>query len=211
MPERRIRRLPAAARIFRISVALSLLFRDGLAPAFRSGAGESIGITITSRPGGIRSGAHCRFHASRAFLHPAVNLFTKRADRIQVTGQRYEYHLVADRAAPLNYEIHSVQRVVGHSSGNPKSANSSPSIDLGDDRGDYGAYYSLRREPRVLSDTARRNGTRTGYVGSEVYLRSSTSTTRLFPVISDNCPSRRCARIATWRCCYRWGGLRIFS
>src|SRR6185437_10628379 len=40
----------------------------------------------------------------------------------------------------------------------------------GDDEGEYGAYYSVRREPRVASDSVRRNGPRTGYIGSEVYL-----------------------------------------
>ena len=111
--------------------------------------------------------------ASHVALHctPAVNLFPKRPDRIPVTGQRYEYHLVADRAAPLNYEIHSVQRVVAHAAGNVEERVFRPFYQtLGDDRADYGAYYSLRREPRVLSDNARRNGTRTGYVGSEVYI-----------------------------------------
>jgi type VI secretion system protein ImpG len=144
---------------------------DGLAPAFRGAAGESIGITILLDQAvpdleRVVDSTHLAL-----FCTPAVNLFTKRADRIQVTGQRYEYHLVADRAAPLNYEIHSVQRVVGHSSGNLDEREFRPFYrTLGDDRGDYGAYYSLRREPRVLSDTARRNGTRTGYVGSEVYI-----------------------------------------
>lgn len=34
------------------------------------------------------------------------------------------------------------------------------------DAGDYGAYFSLRREQRVLSEHALRYGTRTGYTGS---------------------------------------------
>jgi type VI secretion system protein ImpG len=144
---------------------------DGLAPGFRNAKGESICITILlDQPASDLERAIDAKHLA-LFCTPAVNLFTKRADRIPVSGQRYEYHLVADRAAPINYEIHSVQRVVGHSSGNVDERVFKPFYQtLGDDRGDYGAYYSLRREPRVLSDTARRNGTRTGYVGSEVYI-----------------------------------------
>ena len=38
------------------------------------------------------------------------------------------------------------------------------------DQGDYGAYFSLRREQRTLSEQAQRYGTRTGYIGSEVFL-----------------------------------------
>jgi type VI secretion system protein ImpG len=144
---------------------------DGLAPAFRGAAGEGIGITLLLDQAVPELERVVDATHLALFCTPAVNLFAKRADRIPVTGQRYEYHLVPDRAAPLNFEVHSVQRVVGHSSGNLEEREFKPFYQtLGDDRGDYGAYYSVRREPRVLSDTARRNGTRTGYVGSEVYL-----------------------------------------
>ncbi|MGE5171335.1 MAG: type VI secretion system baseplate subunit TssF [Rudaea sp.] len=106
------------------------------------------------------------------FCTPAVNLFTKRADRVPVSGQRFEYHLVPDRAAPLDYEVHSVLRVAGHVAGGVADERVFKPFyqTLGEDGDEYGAYYSVRREPRMMSDTARRNGTRTGYVGSEVYL-----------------------------------------
>src|SRR5262249_62193137 len=32
------------------------------------------------------------------------------------------------------------------------------------------AYFTVRREPRVLSEAQRRDGPRTGYIGSEVFL-----------------------------------------
>lgn len=38
------------------------------------------------------------------------------------------------------------------------------------DEGNHGRYFSLRREPRRLSENARRYGTRTHYTGSEVFL-----------------------------------------
>jgi type VI secretion system protein ImpG len=38
------------------------------------------------------------------------------------------------------------------------------------DAGNYGAYFSLRREQRGLSEHAQRYGTRTGYIGSEVFV-----------------------------------------
>ena len=106
------------------------------------------------------------------FCTPAVNLFPKRADRIPVGGQRFEYHLVPDRTAPLDYEVHSVQRIAGHlAAGVAEERVFKPFYQtLGEDGGEYGAYYSVRREPRMLSDTARRNGTRTGYVGTEVFI-----------------------------------------
>ena len=106
------------------------------------------------------------------FCTPVVNLFPKRTDRVPVSGQRFEYHLVPDRAAPLDYEVHSVQRVAGHvEAGVVDERVFKPFYEtLGEDGAEYGAYFSVRREPRMMSDNARRNGTRTGYVGSEVYL-----------------------------------------
>src|SRR6202034_2837090 len=35
---------------------------------------------------------------------------------------------------------------------------------------DRGAYYTVRREQRLISTRQRQNGPRTGYVGSEVFL-----------------------------------------
>ena len=106
------------------------------------------------------------------FCTPAVNLFPKRADRVPVTGARFEYHLVPDRTAPLDYEVHSVQQVTGHvGAGVSEERAFKPFYQtLGKDDGEYGAYYSIRREPRVASESVRRNGPRTGYVGSEVYI-----------------------------------------
>jgi len=36
---------------------------------------------------------------------PAVNLFPKRADRIHITEGHFEFHVVADRTTPLDYEV----------------------------------------------------------------------------------------------------------
>jgi type VI secretion system protein ImpG len=144
---------------------------EGLAPSIKSAqAGE---ITLTLLFDAAAPDLERVVDASQValFCTPAVNLFPKRSDRIPVSGQRYEYHLVADRSVPLNYEVHSVTRVVGHVAGTSEERVFKPFYcTLGDDGSDYGAYYSVRREPRMLSDTARRNGTRTGYVGSEVFL-----------------------------------------
>ncbi|WP_035058366.1 type VI secretion system baseplate subunit TssF [Andreprevotia chitinilytica] len=105
---------------------------------------------------------------------PVINLFTKRADRVLVTPQVNEYHLVVDRTKALDYEVHTVQQVIGHGVGGgngPAEREFRPFFaSFGADARDHGAYYSLRREPRLLSDQARRQGSRTGYVGSEVFI-----------------------------------------
>jgi type VI secretion system protein ImpG len=41
---------------------------------------------------------------------------------------------------------------------------------LNEDEGNHGRYFSIRREPRLHSDTSRKYGTRTPYVGTEVFV-----------------------------------------
>jgi type VI secretion system protein ImpG len=102
---------------------------------------------------------------------PVINLFPKRADRVPVTARTSEYHVVVDRTRPLDYEVYAMTRVMGHASAERPEQEFRPFYgSVFSDPDDYGAYYSMRREPRLLSDTGRRHGTRTGYTGSEVYL-----------------------------------------
>jgi type VI secretion system VasI/ImpG family protein len=42
---------------------------------------------------------------------PALNLFAKRADRVTIDRETYEFHVVPDKAAPQNYEVVNVNRV----------------------------------------------------------------------------------------------------
>lgn len=105
------------------------------------------------------------------FCTPAVNLIEKRADRIQIDDSRFELHLVPDRAAPLDFEVHSVQAVEGFGRDNAIEARFRPFYrSLAGDRGNHGAYFSARREPRRVSDSILRHGARSSYIGSEVFL-----------------------------------------
>lgn len=103
---------------------------------------------------------------------PAINLTTRKADRIAITGERTEYHIVVDRSRPMDHEVYSLSEVQGFSEDNTLSTRFAPfyAKATGKSLGSEGAYYSVRREPRLTSDTARRQGPRTSYVGSEVFL-----------------------------------------
>jgi type VI secretion system protein ImpG len=103
---------------------------------------------------------------------PAVNLFSRRADRIHVADQQAEHHVVVDRMRPMDFEVHTVERVVGYGDGVEASQEFWPfyaSIDEGG-RAPASAYFTVRREPRALSEGQRRDGARSSYVGSEVFL-----------------------------------------
>jgi type VI secretion system protein ImpG len=100
---------------------------------------------------------------------PAINLFPKRADRIHLSGTEPEYHVVVDRTRSVDFEIHTVGEVVGHGSGADAEQPFRPFYAMGD-RGGHRAYYTLRREPRTLSSRQRAYGSRSGYVGNELYV-----------------------------------------
>lgn len=103
---------------------------------------------------------------------PAINLSERRADRIPINGTQYEFHLTIDRGHPLDYEVYSVSEVNGYSADNSLITHFAPFYDTSakDNHDGYGAYFSARREPRMLSQQAHRNGSRTSYIGSEIYL-----------------------------------------
>jgi type VI secretion system protein ImpG len=108
---------------------------------------------------------------SHLALHctPVINLFPRVAQRQKLNEGQFEYHLVVDNIRPLDYEVFSVSKL--YASGGKQEQIFRPFWSTyGSDDGNYGAYFSLRREQRTLSEQAQRYGTRTGYVGSEVFL-----------------------------------------
>jgi type VI secretion system protein ImpG len=106
------------------------------------------------------------------FCTPAINLFTRRADRIHVTEGAYEYHVVPDRTRPLDFEVYQVTEIVGHGVGADSEQTFLPfySAYSTDEAPARTAYFTTRREPRLVSPSARRRGVRSSYIGSEVFL-----------------------------------------
>lgn len=102
---------------------------------------------------------------------PAINLFAKRIDRIHISDSSHEFHVVADRTRPMDYEIYELTDVLGHFHGSHEEQRFLPFYaDFHSDIGHAQAYYSCRREPRLLSEKQRKHGPRTAYVGSELFL-----------------------------------------
>lgn len=106
------------------------------------------------------------------FCTPTINLFPKRCDRIRLSDGVHEHHLIPDRIHPLDYEVYQVNSVTGYTQANQESQPFLPFYAAHDltSPGDHPAYYSVHRIPRRLSSRQRREGPRTSYVGSEVYL-----------------------------------------
>lgn len=105
------------------------------------------------------------------FCTPVINLFPKRLDKIEINRANSEFHAVADRSRPLDYEIFSLQKVFGQQAENSKEVVFNPLFQTqqGDDHS-AGRYFSVTRKLRVKNDNHRKYITRTSYTGTEVFV-----------------------------------------
>ncbi len=145
----------------------------GIGPAVARAAGDSVDIHILladpleGGSDGIRPEAFV-LHAV-----PAVNLFERRFDRAPVSRADVEQHIVVNRTAPLDYEIYALEGVVGVSGEGQPDIAFQPfysATDLTSAGSAQPAYYTLRRRLRQRTERERLRGTRTSYLGSEVFL-----------------------------------------
>lgn len=142
----------------------------GVQAALSACTGQEVEIVILfSRQG---EGLEGVVDAGNFALHcvPAINLFPKRADRVAVDDSTFEFHVVPERAAPTDFEVHSIVNVEGIT----KANESVPFFPLfATPRGapsGHQAYWDVLRQPRLPSEKVKREGPRSGYVGSEVFI-----------------------------------------
>lgn len=116
---------------------------------------------------------------------PMVNLFKKKSVRFPIQAENNEHHVIVDRVQPLNYEVHSIEKVKGFDKYNNQQITFTP-IYQSKNQGLFvnsqgnSAFFSLRREERLPSTSIRMQGGRTSYLGSEVYLSLSSLNDEMF-------------------------------
>lgn len=155
----------------------------GLQPAIRRTEAGDLDLYIMLREGNptLKS-----INAASFELHavPAINLFSKRCDRMHVSGTEVDHHVTVDRTAPLDFEIHQLEEVTGISGEGEDDVPFRPfysAEDFTPISETHPAYYSLRRRMRQRSEKQRLKGTRTSYLGSEVYLTLTDRTQAPYP------------------------------
>ncbi len=149
------------------------LFFDvcGLGQALRALGGTEVELVLLFSRGD--ASLQQAVDASALALHcvPAVNLFEQRCDRIHVSPQTHDFHVVVDRAKPMDYEVHSLLELTGHGAG---LAGELPFLPFyaafHTEPVEHNAYFSLQREPRLLSSGQKRDGHRSSYIGTEVFV-----------------------------------------
>ena len=113
---------------------------------------------------------------------PAINLFSRSADRIHMSAADTEMHLVPDRNRPMDFEVFSVDRVQAIGANGQRIADVERFYS-GHHLAEAGAartYYTMQRYPRKISSRQREIGTRSAYVGSECFLAVVDSAQRHF-------------------------------
>jgi type VI secretion system protein ImpG len=144
----------------------------GLQAALRLCPDQEVEITILLNKADVQ--LEKTLDASNFALHctPAINLFQRRADRINVTGEQLEYHVLVDRTRPMDYEVFQIESVTGYGTGPGSEQAFQPfytAKDIGTLHQDR-AFFQIRREQRVASARQKRDGPRSSYIGSEAFI-----------------------------------------
>ncbi|WP_299204542.1 type VI secretion system baseplate subunit TssF [uncultured Tateyamaria sp.] len=115
---------------------------------------------------------------------PAINLFRKRCDRVHVADTQVEHLVTVDRTAPMDFEVYQLESVTGIGGDRDADVQFRPfysTEDFGPSGGKHAAYYSQRRRLRQPSERQRMAGSRTSYLGSELYLTLTDQTQAPYP------------------------------
>lgn len=146
---------------------------QGLSPAIEGAEGTDCDIFILLTDPLPNADAYVAPGAFLLNAVPAVNLFPKRCDRVLISNSAAEHRVVADRTAPLDYEIYDISSVTGIRGSNQSDRVFRPFYSQSDFTvaGDaHTAYYTKSRKMRQRSEKERLRGVRTSYLGTDMYL-----------------------------------------
>ena len=154
--------LPQRFRFFEI---------NGLAPAVARHDADELELVVLFQRGDAALEKIVDADNFLLFCSPAINLFPKRADRIHLSEGNHEYHVVADRTRPMDFEVYQVTGVTGFGVGQDSEQPFLPFYAAYHEEGEtHDAYFTLNREPRLMSVAQKAGGARSSYVGSEVFI-----------------------------------------
>ena len=126
-------------------------------------------VLLSKAPGKLLN--HVDASQFSLFCTPVINLFPGRVDRVDLSMAQSEFHIVPDRSRPMDFEIFSVSELTAQLEGSSRSVTFRPLFQTrNQDEGNFGRYFSLRRERRQESNSSRKYGARTSAVGSEVFV-----------------------------------------
>ncbi len=173
--------LPAEERTFRGYRLLSeyfacperFLFVDlpGLDRAFKAASTACEVVILFGRSSPTLTGAVDPSNL-KLFATPAINLFEKQFGRVQITPYTHEYHVVPDRARPIDFEVFRVTEVKAYARDNVDARTVAPLYAFGALLYDWreALFFTTQLRPRRLSTREQRLRRRTEYAGTESWL-----------------------------------------
>ena len=109
------------------------------------------------------------------YAAPAINLFERTTDRVQLKPNQHEYHLIPDRSHYLDYEPHRVLEVYAHYAGGRDKVPVRPlySASLDEAPAASELSYTVRRLPRRRTVEENRVGISSDYTGTDMFVSLS--------------------------------------
>jgi len=144
---------------------------SGLAQALQACEGDQVDLIIVLNEQEVRLEER-RIDASffELYCTPVINLFSKRADRILMSDRFSEFHVVVDKTRPLDFEVFQIESVSGYGVRADEEQKFRPFYLAKDTDTRTSAFFTVHREPRVLSEKEKKFGQKSSYIGSEVYI-----------------------------------------
>lgn len=173
--------LPAEQRSFRGYRLLSeyfacperFLFVDlkDLGRAFRDSPKACDVVLLFSRSSPVLQGAVDKNNL-KLFATPAINLFEKQLDRVQIKKYEHEFHVIPDRTRRYDFEVFRLLDVKAYARDNVDARTVAPLYAFGALLYDWreALFYSTQLRPRRLSTREQRLRRRGEYVGTEAWL-----------------------------------------
>ena len=108
----------------------------------------------------------------RLYCSPIINLFHKSLDRIHVGDHDTEHHVLPDRNRPMDFEVHSIEKVTGIGAEDAPNVAVLPFYSTTHYKrtGGENVYFSVQRRQRLFSARQQSTGSRTSYIGTEVFV-----------------------------------------
>ncbi|HSU54892.1 MAG TPA: type VI secretion system baseplate subunit TssF [Candidatus Dormibacteraeota bacterium] len=142
----------------------------GFQEAFAQATGDEVDLIIALDEPDTRLEGRVDKTCFDLFCTPAINLFEKTLDRILLSNRFSEFHIVADRNRPLDFEIYQVSSVTGYGETPDQERQFQPFYQARDTDLDSSAFYTLHRVPRLFSDRERLTNRRSSYAGTDVFI-----------------------------------------
>ncbi|MBT7304484.1 MAG: type VI secretion system baseplate subunit TssF [Victivallales bacterium] len=162
---------------------------DGLRPALQKLDSERIELVFVFDANDHLLGRQLRPETFVTNCVPVINSFPKQIDNVHVSAGKADFHVVADRTRPADFEVLSLTQVKGYAGAGEtvlfRPFYSSDAFHWDSEGGHGQAYYTLRREARRLSATETERGPRTSYLGGEVFLSMVDAAAPPFGNVSD--------------------------